>query len=85
MESEFTMDELTKVFNEAIANDILYIGVLVQIERFRKPELCITRKEDFVKRLKHFRNSYTYDREFIILNVKSSNHLKDFEELITNN
>ena len=58
MDSEFTMKDLENIFDYAVSNRDLYIGVLIQMEGFETPELIINNRANFDSKLEYYKKIY---------------------------
>jgi len=57
MDSEFTMNDLIRVFDDA-NEGYQYVGVLIQMEGFPMPELIINENANFDKKLEYYKKTY---------------------------
>ena len=56
---ELTIDSLEKCFHEASQQDKKYVGVLIVMEGFPRPEIIINEKENFDSKLAYYKRAYT--------------------------
>ena len=88
MGNEFTMGNLLDAFDYAEAVGDLYIGVLIQMEGFLKPELIINKNENFDSKLEYYKKTYDencnhkFAKGIKIIGVESGDYMEDFEELM---
>lgn len=81
---ELTIYNLEKCFYEASVHDKKYVGILVRMEGFSKPEIIINENENFDLKFAYYKKAYTED-----LILKTYNGIKiigftygdSFEEL----
>lgn len=55
------LNDLENSFNLAKEGNFKYIGVLISMEGFEKPELIINRKENFDTKLAYYKKAYNND------------------------
>jgi hypothetical protein len=71
MNSEIkNMDDVCEIFDDAKEFDAKYIGVLISMEGFEKPEVIINGTENFNKKLKYYIDTYNYHLQHKHANVK---------------
>lgn len=58
---ELTLDTLDVLLKDAKDFDAKYIGVVIEMEGFEKPEIIINRCENFDKKMKYYEKAYNYD------------------------
>lgn len=61
MPQELTIDNLEKCFYEASQQGNKYVGVLIQMEGFPKPEIIINENENFDSKFAYYKKAYTDD------------------------
>lgn len=67
----FTMNELEAKFKTADELSAGFIGVLIQMQGFEKPEIIINERENFEAKLAYYKKSYNED-----LTLKTFNGIK---------
>ena len=65
------MSKLETCFYSASEQDCLYIGVLIEMEGFEKPEIIINESPNFNKKLDYYKKAYNDD-----LTLKAFNGIK---------
>lgn len=68
---ELTIDNLEKCFHEASQKDKKYVGVLIQMQGFPKPEIIINENENFDAKFAYYQKAYNED-----LTLKTFNGIK---------
>lgn len=65
------MENLEKCFNAAIEKDVNYVGVLIQMQGFKTPEIIINETPNFKAKLEYYQKAYDSD-----LTLKTFNGIK---------
>ena len=68
---ELTINNLEKCFHEASQQDKKYVGVLIQMQGFPKPEIIINENENFDSKFAYYKKAYNED-----LTLKTFNGIK---------
>lgn len=71
MISIVSLSKLEKCFEVAKETNQNFIGVLIQMQGFKKPELIINQKENFDTKLAYYKKAYNED-----LTLKTFNGIK---------
>ena len=58
---ELTIDNLEKCFYEASRQEKRYVGILVQMQGFPRPEIIINEKENFDSKFAYYKKAYNED------------------------
>ena len=80
-----TKETLINTFQTAKEQDIRYVGVLIEMEGFPKPELIINRKENFDAKLEYYLNTYDenlvhkFAKKIRIIGVTSQDWISEIE------
>lgn len=64
----FTIDDLEYIFNEAMAKESEYIGIVYYIKNKKRYELDVVEKKDFKKKLGNIKSTFTKE----LINRKDS-------------
>ena len=70
-EKDLTMDNLEKCFYEASQKDKKYVGVLIQMQGFPRPEVIINENANFDSKFDYYKRAYNDD-----LTLKTFNGIK---------
>jgi len=65
------IDNLEICFDEAYNNGARYVGVLIEMQNFEKPEIIINQTENFKAKFEYYKKSYNED-----LTLKAFNGIK---------
>ena len=65
------LEKLENCFKVAKETNQKFIGVLIQLKGFKKPELIINERENFVNKLAYYKRAYNED-----LTLKTFNEIK---------
>lgn len=58
---KLTIEDLEKCFYEASKKDEKYVGVKIQMEGFKKPEIIINENANFDSKLAYYKKAYNGD------------------------
>lgn len=61
MSQKLTIDNLEKCFYAASKDDKKYVGVLIQMEGFPRPEIIINENENFDSKFAYYKKAYNED------------------------
>jgi len=59
--SILNMNDLEICFNEAAEFDSKFVGVLIKMEGFEKPEIIVNQKENHKSKLAYYKKAYSDD------------------------
>lgn len=55
---QLTINNLENCFHSASQNEKKYVGVLIEMPGFEKPEIIINPSDNFEKKIDYYRNTY---------------------------
>ncbi|EQC1535418.1 hypothetical protein ACY1J9_001249 [Clostridium botulinum] len=79
-----TIDNLEKCFYEASHKDKKYVGVLIKMKGFPRPEIIINENENFDSKFDYYKKAYNEDltlRSFNGIKIIGFTHGDTFEQI----
>jgi hypothetical protein len=70
-QKDLTIDNLEKCFNSASQQDQKYVGVLIEMQGFPRPEVIINENANFDSKFAYYKKAYNED-----LTLKTFNGIK---------